>query len=577
MPAADQPPRAIAWLPIGAAWLLVVLAVVYPGASAAWRIATGLASDGGVDRAAVAAAMGPAAWARLGLTLGLAALIGTLAMALAAAPAWLVARRRSLWAAVFLTPLLLPAYLAYAGWGMVRAPRTALAAWLEGPATELVPNAPVVAGQVVAVLGLVLWAWPLAMLGASPGLAGIDQDVLDDSRLSLRGWRAARMRLRLSLLPLLAGAGVVALVMLGSAVPLHLAQIETDAIRLWRLLDQVSAQGRWTAWVGAWPTISGSAVAGVLLARGLGRGWSGWSGRSGRSGTGAPAERLRVVGVTWSLGIWALSVLGPLVLFAASIRERSSLGSFWRLQGGGVRDSVMVGAGVGLVGSALVMAIAYGLSAEGRPAGTLARATRWLLAPLLVAAILPGVLVGSATLDAWSRMGDLPWAAWVADSPAIVGLTHLCRFGAVAALAGVWLARSEPLEVAALRAIDGATGPLGWAKACPGSTWLVAAGTGVAMALLSLHEIESAVIVQPPGLENLARHLLSLLHFSRDEQLSAAAVWLIGLGVLPAAGAALALVLGGRRRRAEGALALQPSGRFPETISGSEPDPRGRR
>ena len=78
---------------------------------------------------------------------------------------------------------------------------------------------------------------------------------------------------------------------------------------------------------------------------------------------------------------------------------------------------------------------------------------------------------------------------------------------------------------------------------------MAACGTGVAMGLLSLYEIESSVIVQPPGVENLSRRLLSLLHFSRDEQLSAAAVWLVGMGLVPAVGAGVALAWGLSRRR----------------------------
>jgi ABC-type Fe3+ transport system permease subunit len=162
---------------------------------------------------------------------------------------------------------------------------------------------------------------------------------------------------------------------------------------------------------------------------------------------------------------------------------------------------------------------------------------------------------------------------WIADSGVIVVLTHVARFGAVGVLAAAWVARSEGWELAALRSLDGATGVVGWMKTVPPASWAALVGAGVAMGLLSLHEIESAVIVHPVGMEVLSRHLLSLLHFSRDEDLSAAAVWLIGLGLIPAASSGALLVGGLATRRGW----MQPGAKGSERGVGIEPRPRGRR
>lgn len=548
------------WVAWAALWGLAVLAIGVPAGVVVWSVGGGLATGEGREAAAASAGLNWSAWWRLGTTVGVAALLGVLSMGLAAGPAWLVARGRWVWAGVCAGPMLLPAFLAYSGWSVLRGPRTAVARWLEGPASDLVADAPVIAGQAIAIAGLALWAWPLAMLGAAPAWSRIDQDVLDEARLSAGAWRGLGMRLRLMRGGLVMGAGVVALVMLGSAVPLHLSQIETDAIRLWLLLDLASADRRWTAWVGAWPTVLMAIVGSVVVWRVIA---GGREAGIGRAGTGGGGGRLRWVGGVWMGVLLVVSVLGPMGLFAWSVTEGGLWMRFWRDYGEGLRESGVVAGWVGLVGAGMTALAAFVVT--GRRAGALSRgltATRpdsrrfgdgtggegalgLLVVVWMVAALVPGVMVGSATLDAWTRMG----AGWVTQSSLIVVLTHVCRFGAVAALAGVWVARSEAREIGWLRGLDGALELVGWVRTAGASMWMTAIGTGVAMGLLSLYEIESAVIVQPPGVENLARRLLALLHFSRDEQLSVASVWLVGMGLVPAVLAGVAVAWAGRRRK----------------------------
>ena len=87
------------------------------------------------------------------------------------------------------------------------------------------------------------------------------------------------------------------------------------------------------------------------------------------------------------------------------------------------------------------------------------------------------------------------------------------------------------------------TAPGGSGSRGSGGTKLTSVGSvvGVAAAALSLHEIEASVIVQPPGRESLAQTLLGFLHFSRMEDLSAAAINLVGLGLVGAVLTAWAL------------------------------------
>jgi len=80
----------------------------------------------------------------------------------------------------------MPSYLAYSGLGLVRDPTTALGSWLaRGPATG--SNwYPILADRVLAVVGLALWAWPIAWLILTTATRRIDDNLLDALHLGHR-------------------------------------------------------------------------------------------------------------------------------------------------------------------------------------------------------------------------------------------------------------------------------------------------------------------------------------------------------------------------------------------------------
>ncbi|MEZ6232954.1 MAG: hypothetical protein R3B68_02080 [Phycisphaerales bacterium] len=178
--------------------------------------------------------------------------------------------------------------------------------------------------------------------------------------------------------------------MLGSAVPLHLAQVETDAIRLWRLLNETGADVRWAVWVGAWPTVVAAVVGGMWLA-GDGRGMMGMWGRLAMRVVGRRSGWAAAVPVVLGVGV-------PLVLFAISLHERASLWTFWRLQGEGVRSSVADRGDGGAAGRVHHAVRGGGLGGARRLVGV-------CVGVLLVSRAAAGVLVGSGTLAAWSWIG----------------------------------------------------------------------------------------------------------------------------------------------------------------------------
>ncbi len=474
----------------------------------------------------------PALWLGAGLlvrTALAALLVGVLATALAWPGAWAARGIGARWLPLMLVPMLMPSYLAYSGWGLLRAPGTLLGDWLMSGPGEGANWWPVAAGQVLAVLGLSLWSWPLAAVVLLAGFRRLDRGVLEAIRMEARGgWSRGVAILSMTRTSVLAAVAVVALVMLGSAVPFHVAQFETYAIEIWRLLNEVPADRQWRVWAAAWPLIAFATVAGVWIGRRT-VGSDSWE-----SGDQGPVERSVPIGAAV---VWFASVVAPVLLFALSLREARSLVRFWTLSDEQVWTSAAIGSATAVAAAALACAVWMGLSGRGATR----RAVRVCVVLFLVVGLLPGVLVGSVTAAAWNRFGAL---SWVADSGAAVALGHIARFGFLPALLGWWLWRTEPGAERDLRAIDGADTLAGWFAGPLRTQAAAILGGALAVGMLSFHEIEAAVLLQPPGLDSFARQMLNLLHQSRMEDLSAAVLTVMA-GGLAVCGAAVLLLSGG--------------------------------
>ena len=164
-------------------------------------------------------------WRLLLRSLAWAAGVGVLSTLVAIPAAW-HARGRPAAMLAFMVPLALPSYFAYGALNLLRAPGTPLGDWLAGLVDQGFPDAPMLAGRVIAALSLTLWTWPLAMLAMLPAARGVSDDLLDQIEVDAPG-PVQRMLARVWLLgaaPWLA-ATLVGLVVLGSPVPLHVAQV----------------------------------------------------------------------------------------------------------------------------------------------------------------------------------------------------------------------------------------------------------------------------------------------------------------------------------------------------------------
>lgn len=522
--------------PLAVAILAVIVAgaVVWPACDAAWSILRGLTGSSGAGGAGVPSAGVPL----LGRTFLYALAVGVLATVAAWPAAWASRVLSERWVPIIAVPMLMPSYLAYAGWGLLRAPGTWLGDWLAAGS----PTWSLVAGRVLAVLGLALWSWPLGALILGAQVRRIDRSLLDTLRLEpVSPWRRAGLKLALTRGAIASSIGAVGLLMLGSIVPFHLAQIEVYGTVVWRTLDESAWDQRWRAWAAAWPVLIVAAGAGWAIGRRLPATDRGEADLA--PGVATPGERVASARPPLVLAgaVWAASVLLPLVIFAASIRESRSLITFWRVGGEGFVASAGIAAGAGSVGALIAAAGAIGFGSSR----AVRLATAWLAGLLLVASLVPGVLVGSATAAAWNRFEA---TRWVGDSGLILVLGHIARFGSVAALVGWWLARTEPPDERALRRLDGGDTLRGWARASLPTQAGGIVGAGLAVACLSFHEIEASVMLQPPGAGNLAQTVLSFLHFARMEEMSAAAVYILGLGLAGALLATWLLSLAAPRR-----------------------------
>jgi ABC-type Fe3+ transport system permease subunit len=484
-------------------------------------------------------------------TLAACLLIATIAWGIALSIAWPARRSQHPARAgiLLLLPLMLPPYLAYSGWGLLRAPGTTLGDWLMlGPGPGLPNPWPMWAGYILAVLGLALAIFPLPTLIFWLGFRAVDQQFgsLHEGLLLEPISRVARLWHTLAATrgTALAALALPALVMLGSAVPLHLAQLDTLAIDLWRRLDLLPAADHWRLWLAAWPVLTIAIASGWWLSRTL---------EAPLGGLGAITPgRAKLPRIAWCW-IMIAAVL-PVALHARSLSGPAALLDFWRVHHAAMLSSAVVALVVGLLAAILsfITWIAW-LPHPGQPASRFkASLLRAALTLWIAAGLIPGILIGLAMLHAWQALESiLPRRAL--DQPAFalipLVLAHLARFGFIPVLIGLWLARTTPRDLIDLAALEGHDSPRSLTRTLLQPRLIGALVAGGFAGLLSLHEIEASVILQPPGTDNLARVMLQNLHYLRDDALAAGVITIAGtIGITLVFLACIIPRLGSRQR-----------------------------
>jgi hypothetical protein len=520
---------------IAPALILVLLASGWPVGRAAWELGAGVVTRGLLPPPEGDAPWSLVDWRLLASTVLWAAVIAGGATVLSLPIGWALRGVRGSVASVAVLPMLVPSTLAYAAYNLARSPDTAIGIWIER-ASSGGTSLPVALGRGIAAVSLILWASGIAAIVMVPAASRISDATLDALRSDGAGVFRRAMVVLAMLVPSLAGAWcLVFVLMLGSAVPLHLAQIDTFATRVWLMLEQTPAADRWRVWLGAWPVIGASMLASVgvvSVATGL-----------RHAGDESPSAARRGPGGRGAVVVAALvlvaGVLVPLAILTLSVRMPGTFWAFWRVSGVPLARSCVLAVCCGAGAALLTLAFWRCWGMEGR-FRRLAGAALWILA---MTGLAPGILVGAWTHAAWR--GGL--GAPIRESGVIVALACIARFGWICGLAGAWLAASEPADRRAMRHLDGDSLRAWLGGTVPGGRRVVAFAS-IGVGLLSFHEIEVAVWTVPPGFELLSRQLLGYLHFSRMDELAAAMSWVVGAGVGVWVVSIVASRVGGRDR-----------------------------
>lgn len=538
---------------VGVPGFAVVRGFVLHAEANAASVAAGVGAGGGGARLelsdAILGAKGPA-WGLIWTSLAWAGGITAVATVLGTLAAVWLRGRWARWGPLVFVPMALPNYLAYWAFGQIRAPGTWVGDAIERAISSGQTWVPMFVGRLVAVLGLSLWAWPIVAIAVGAVLARVATDVRDAMRMDVGRGRRAVMELRLAWRGVVGGAALVLLVMMGSAVPLHLAQVPTLSLAAWQVLSLMP--GSAAAWAALWPVLLPSLVAAAWLARrvvmaakrGAIEKDNAVDGRVGSDLTGNGGRGWRSLSVWGVAVLLGLSVPMPMGAMLLTIRDFAVFSRFGWEMGEATNTSLRVALWVGVGCGVITLISARALS---RGASRAVSGFHTALVALLVFLVLaPGLLVGSAWTHAFAvgpGTWGLSWLREVGDTQWALILAHLSRFAGLAALAGAGIAWMDARGAREVRAVDGATSAWSWLEAggalgsavrgLLGCVWV-----GLLGGVLSFHEIEATVMVQPPGLTTVAQVVLGYLHFSRLQEMSVAGIYLIG-GAMVVAGVAV--------------------------------------
>jgi ABC-type Fe3+ transport system permease subunit/DNA-binding beta-propeller fold protein YncE len=143
--------------------------------------------------------------------------------------------------------------------------------------------------------------------------------------------------------------------------------------------------------------------------------------------------------------------------------------------------------------------------------------------------LLPGVLLGIALILMFNR----PWFALLYDSAAIVVLAFVIRYLALGWNSLAYALQTVDRDLTDAARLDGATRwqmlrYVQWPQIAP-----QAAAAWYIVFLLCLWDVESMILVVPPGGETLALRVFNLLHYGHNAQVNALCLTLLALAVLP--------------------------------------------
>ncbi|MCU0789100.1 MAG: ABC transporter permease subunit [Verrucomicrobia bacterium] len=382
-----------------------------------------------------------------------------------------------------------------------------------------------------AILILALWLWPVTAMAVWSAWQRLEPAHLE-AEPDLRGFAL----LRFLLVPLargpLAVAGLITFALAANNLTIPaLLQVNVYPAEVWLSFSStfwVTAEGAldWTKAASlSWPLVL-LPLAILLFLRRRAFPWP-----SIRGGTPARLFR-RALGVPWTAAtlagvvvLLALSPGLPLWQITGSAQSWSQLPGAVAAGKGAMLNSVGIAA---LVASACVaLALANVLPGQRRSTaswnGNALGTLLWL--PFLV----PGVLIGIALIQWLNR----PGLDWLYQSLGVVVIGLAVRYLAVGWSIARHAIRSTDPDLADAARLEGASRwqlfrHVLWPQIAP----QLAAAWGIVF-LLCLWDVETLVLIIPPGGETVALRVFNLLHYGHTAHVNALCLVLIGLAVMP--------------------------------------------
>ncbi len=467
---------------------------------------------------------------RIGLlvrSLGIAGFIGLVGVCMGIPAARIIAIKvpkhhwgARLMPAMLISPIWLPAALVYAAGNLLRAPDTMVGRAIVTYSTSS-PDLrwiTIWAGYIIAIGGLAIWSAPIAGVLIASGLGHRTNLYTEMIALEPVGViRRSILWVQLHLATLFRAWVLVTVIMLGSAVPMHLAQLETWSIVIWRQLAESPIEQWGRIWLRAWPTILIAGIGAWVLTGALVRRRE----ESRFEDQGYSLQTLPKLVILGAIIVWALGAMVPMGAMLVTLDDWGAIFHFWRIESGAMIDSGLLALAAGLVVMLVAVLVAITL---GNPSRRIRRIGAWALMVLCILGLIPGVLIGAAI-----ARSPIPWmtTGW---SGAV--LASCMRSAFLGAIIGALCASSESIEQKSIRWQMAGGSIIGWTRAVMPTITMPLLGAGLIAGLFSMYEIEASVMVRPPGMDNLPQQLLADLHYARLEQLSAAGINLLGIGLI---------------------------------------------
>jgi sugar lactone lactonase YvrE len=500
--------------------MVITATVLLWCATVAWPCAAALSLSGGgqIPQSFRGASV-------LGITL-----LWSLTIALVALPlGWIAGRairnsRAGVWIlAASVMAAALPTYAVFWTWWQAMGPGTMVGDWAAhgGHADGL--------RVFLLGLGLASWVWPVTAWCVAAQINEEEHAVGEQHQLDRAGLINILARMWRSDWPgLTLGFAVTAFVIAGSTVAFDLAQVPTFGFEL-RTLD-VQATPAGAVMRAALPAIALAALGAIVVCC--------WPVRRPMD---MPAPR-RPGRWRGAAAVVVVSLVLPVVVLMWALISQGALATFGPVALRGAMGTLLTAGGAGAVSAAVAVGHML-MAARGRAPDHGARAwritERVLLGGWLLAALVPGTVYALALTVAF----NVSWTAEVIyDTPAIVVLAEVGRYGAMAAIIGRVCAVREPQERQLLRLSEGGTWNGMLAAMAPHAAG-AALAAGLAVAALGAGEVVVTARIEPPGWDWAAGALLNAIHYQQPDAVLGT---LLALGVL-AAVAALVLALGLRR------------------------------